>query len=206
MWHSYNSVISSVMIWHEWLSEKQSDLDPVELLDMNTIGKTCQESVKSLLMFILDTLSRAYRLTTEDFKHDSSEVRALREVQHADGLSVSPTRLQELKRVTECDPEMQLLTSAIHKGWPLSRKDFPAKFAPYYDSGSRLVKDSTMVYRGDRLLVPPHLLRADMLKEIHRSHNGIGECLRIARELLSWPRIKVEVRDYVSKCSVCQTY
>ncbi|KAK2547366.1 hypothetical protein P5673_032734, partial [Acropora cervicornis] len=86
---------------------------------------------------------------------------------HEDGLSVSPTRLQEFKRVTECDPEMQLLISAIHKGWPLSRKDCPAKLVPHYDSRSELVEDSGLVYRGVRLVVP-HLLRADMLKEIHR--------------------------------------
>ena len=52
----------------------------------------------------------------------------------------------------------------------------------------------------------PHSLRADMLKEIHRSHRGIGGCLRRARELLYWPRINAEVKDYVSKCSVCQSY
>ena len=160
---------------------------------------------KGRLMFIADALSRAYRLTTEDAKRDCSEVYALREVQHEDGLSVSPTRLQEFKRVTECDPEMQLLISAIHKGWPLSRKDCPAKLVPYYDSRSELVEDSGLVYRGERLVVP-RLLRADMLKEIHRSHIGIGGCLRRARELLYWPRINAEVRDYVSKCSVCQTY
>ena len=45
-----------------------------------------------------------------------------------------------------------------------------------------------------------------MLKEIHRSHIGIGGCLRRARELLYWPRINAEVKDYVSKCSVCQSY
>ena len=88
---------------------------------------------KGRLMFIADALSHAYRLTRiQDAKHDSSEVRALREVQHEDGLSVSPTRLQELKRVTESDPEMQLIISAIHKGWPLSRKVCPAKIVPYY--------------------------------------------------------------------------
>ena len=44
-----------------------------------------------------------------------------------------------------------------------------------------------------------------MLKEIHRSHIGIGGCLRRAQELLYWPRINAEVKDYVSKCSVCQS-
>ena len=100
---------------------------------------------------------------------------------------------------------MQLLISAIHKGWPLSRKHCPAKLVPYYDCRSELVEDSGLVYRGERLVVP-RLLWADMLKEIHRSHIGIGGCLRRARELLYWLRINAEVRDYVSKCSVYQTY
>ena len=46
-------------------------------------------------MFIADALSRSYRLTNEDTQHDSREVRALREVRHTDGLSVSPKRLEE---------------------------------------------------------------------------------------------------------------
>ena len=100
---------------------------------------------------------------------------------------------------------MQQLISAIHHGWPLRRKDCPAKLVLYYDSRSELVEDSGLVYRGERLVVP-HSLRADMLKEIHRSRIGIGECLRRARELLYWPRINAEVKDYVSKCSVCQSY
>ena len=45
-----------------------------------------------------------------------------------------------------------------------------------------------------------------MLKEIHRSHIGIGGCLRRTRELLYWPRINAEVKEYVSKSSVCQSY
>ena len=50
---------------------------------------------KGRVMFIADALSRSYRLTNEDTQHDSSEVRALREVRHTDGLSVSPKRLEE---------------------------------------------------------------------------------------------------------------
>ena len=37
---------------------------------------------------------------------------------HTDGLSVSPKRLEEFKLRTAQDPEMQLLTSQIQKGWP----------------------------------------------------------------------------------------
>ena len=52
----------------------------------------------------------------------------------------------------------------------------------------------------------PSKLRPDMLKQIHRSHIGIGGCLRRAREHLDWPRMNAEVKSYVSKCSVCQSY
>ena len=124
------------------------------------------------------------------------------EVQHEDGLSVWPTQLQEFKRVNQ---EMQILISATHKGLPLSQKECPAKLVPYYDSRSELVEDSGLVCCRERLVVP-HLLWDDMFKEIHRLHIGIGGCLRRARELLYWPRINAEVRHYVSKCSVCQTY
>jgi len=45
-----------------------------------------------------------------------------------------------------------------------------------------------------------------MLKEIHMSHMRIGGYLRRARELLYWPRINAEVKDSVSKCSICQSF
>ena len=67
-------------------------------------------------MFIADALSRSYRLTTDNAQHDSSEMHALREVHHTDGLSVSPKRLEEFKLRPVQDPEMQLLTSQTQKG------------------------------------------------------------------------------------------
>ena len=72
---------------------------------------------KGRLMFIADALSRSYRLTTDNAQHDSSEMHALREVHHTEGLSVSPKRLEEFKLRTGQDPEMQLLTSQTQKGW-----------------------------------------------------------------------------------------
>ena len=45
-----------------------------------------------------------------------------------------------------------------------------------------------------------------MLRQIHRSHIGIEGCLRRAREVLYWPLMNSEVKDFVSKCSICQSY
>ena len=75
----------------------------------------------------------------------------------------------------------------------------------YYDSRSELVEDGGLVYRDERLVVP-RSLRPDMLNEIHWSHIGIGGCVTRARELLYWPRINAEVKDFVAKCSICQSF
>lgn len=45
-----------------------------------------------------------------------------------------------------------------------------------------------------------------MLKQIHRSHTDMEGCLRHAREVLYWPLMNAEVKDFISKCSVCQSY
>ena len=122
---------------------------------------------------------------------------------HTDGLSVSPKRLEEFKLRTAQDPEMQLLTSQIQKGWLSSRKECPSPPIPYHESRSEVIEENGLVFRGERLVVPPSL-RTDMLKEIHCSNIGMKGCLRRARELMFWPRINAEVKDFVSKCSICQ--
>ena len=45
-----------------------------------------------------------------------------------------------------------------------------------------------------------------MLKQIHRSHIGMAGCLRRAREVLYLPLMNAEVKDFIFKCSVCQSY
>jgi hypothetical protein len=45
-----------------------------------------------------------------------------------------------------------------------------------------------------------------MTKRLHSSHLGVEGCLRIAREILYWPKMSSQVKELVSKCSVCNTY
>ena len=42
-----------------------------------------------------------------------------------------------------------------------------------------------------------------MLKRIHEGHIGIKKCKARARDVMYWPRINVEIEDFISKCSVC---
>ena len=160
---------------------------------------------KGTLMWISDTLSRAYRSTTESAEHDISEVRALEEIDHCEGVSIAPNRLNQFKQCTSTDPVMQQLITAINTGWAIDRKQCPPALIPFYNNRSELIEDNGLVFFGERLVVPSSL-RKEMLQQIHKSHIGIEGCLRRAREVIYWPRMNAEVKDYVSKCSICQTH
>ena len=40
---------------------------------------------------------------------------------------------------------------------------------------------------------------------MHDGHLGVESCLRRAREVVYWPLLNSEIKDYVSNCSVCNT-
>ena len=160
---------------------------------------------KGELTWISDALSRAYLNTTEASKHDTSLICALAEIDYSENLSIALYGLAELRNKIANDPVMQKLIGAIKGGWTVSRKLGAPELTPYYDKRSELIEDKGLVFLGERLLVPPSL-RKEMLKQIHRSHIGIEGCLRRAREVLYWPLMNSEVKDFVSKCSICQSY
>lgn len=160
---------------------------------------------KGTLIWIADTLRRAYRSTTECAQHDISEVRALDEVDHSDGLSIAPSRLEQFKQSTTADPVMQDLITDIKTGWAVNRKKCPPALTPFFNNRSELVEDNGLVYLGERLVVSV-TLRKEMLHQIHKSHIGVEGCLRRAREVIYWLLINAEAKGYVSKCSACQTY
>ena len=46
----------------------------------------------------------------------------------------------------------------------------------------------------------------EMLEAIHYSHLGITACLRRARDVLFWPGMSAQVKNFISKCSSCNGY
>ena len=45
-----------------------------------------------------------------------------------------------------------------------------------------------------------------MTELIHSTHIGTEGCLRRARDIMYWPRMGTQLKDYVSKCDVCTTH
>ena len=49
-------------------------------------------------------------------------------------------------------------------------------------------------------------MRREMLEAIHYSHVGNALCLRRARNVLFWPGMSAQVKDFISKYFTCNEY
>ena len=158
---------------------------------------------KGSLMHIADALSRAYLMTTDGAQTDCCEICALEMVNHEEYIRVEPAKRDVFRQRVAEDADIQELIHVIKQGWP-DKKKCPPAVQPYYDEQGELVESRGLVFRGEQLV--PLSLRKDMLNQLHSSHIGIGGCVRRAREILYWPRMSAEIRDFVSRCTICQTY
>ena len=55
-------------------------------------------------------------------------------------------------------------------------------------------------------VIIPTAMRREMLEAIHFNHLGIASCLRRARDVLFWPGMSTQVKDFISKYSTCNEY
>ena len=178
------------------------------------------EYKKGTTMFLADTLSRAY-VEGEQPTVPTSDVRSIKErlfafeleqIKHDEELTVSPTRLQRLREETAKDEELQILTDVICNGWPETlanarENDRRRKqvIELYWNSRDELTTEDGLVYKGHRLVIPAGE-RSDIVKSLHESHIGVEGTLRRARDIVYWPGITAQLKDYLSKCGICSSY
>ena len=156
--------------------------------------------VSGKLLYLADTLSRA-------FSPDGNTVSAqsnLERVCMIQSLPMTEHRILEIKKATESDDEMKLLKSIIINGWPGDKLQLPPEVLPYFSIRDELSVQDGIIFRGERAVIPAEL--RNVLKEkIHSSHLGIEGCLRRAREAIYWPNMNADMKDYISKCSLCRS-
>ena len=49
-------------------------------------------------------------------------------------------------------------------------------------------------------------MRREMKQKIHAGHLGVNSCIRRAKDVIYWPGMSAEVRQYVETCGTCSTY
>ena len=124
---------------------------------------------KGSLMFIADTLSRAYL----GKMLPSEEVKSLELVDHTGNLRVSPSRLTRIEQESVLDPVCADLRQVILESWPGNIYECDPVLRPFFQFRDALIVQGNLVFRGSRLSVPS-ILRKEFMSLAHSSHIGLG--------------------------------
>ncbi len=166
-------------------------------------------------MYLADTLSRASLPVKQQLQDHREQVlgvverspteRETESINMLQFLPVSDEMLVRIQRETDADQEMEVLKAIIKKGWPDTKQEVPYKLQDYFAIRDELSLQDSVVFKGERVVVPP-TLREAMKVRVHSSHIGIQGCLRRAREAIYWPGMSKELEQYMQNCDTCQTY
>ena len=203
----------------------ESDHKPLEIITKKPLHKAPKRLQRMLLrlqlydytveykkgseLYIADTLSRAY-IPGHSMKPKLEEVLSLQtsvekefeSVKMSEFLSVSADRQEKIKIATQEDPCLKTVVRLISQGW--ESETIPPEAKPYYNVRDELVVENNIVFCGDRCVIPQSM-RKEILSQIH-THVGIDGCLRRARQIVYWPRMTTEIKDYIGKCEACQSF
>ena len=146
-----------------------------------------------------DTLSRA------PVQHGTLPEPEVTTVNNISLSSISQTRLDEIRAATDHDEALQLLKQVILQGWPAHKSSVPAVIAVYFDYRDELTVQDGILLRSQRVIIPSSM-RRELVQKVHAGHMGINSCLRRARELIFWPGMSTQIRQFVQSCPVCATY
>ena len=115
------------------------------------------EYVPGKLMYIPDTLSRAYQTVSDDTDlelHEETEIMVHSLVK---SLPVSSTKIDQFKRENESDPEMQAIHNEVKKGWPVIKAEVPDLAKPFYVLKDEIHIADGVACIGQRLIVPKNM-------------------------------------------------
>ena len=171
---------------------------------------------KGTEMHMADPLSRPYLPLVKQDIVDNQEVwnvadkRSPTEVQTeyvdmAESVPIRKLTLQEIKSATEVDAELQASAPFITHGWPERMAEVPSQLQVYFTFRDELSIQDGVVFEGERIAVPSSL-RQCMVNRVRASRLGIQGCLRRAKEAFYWPGIYKQISEFVSRCSICNSY
>ena len=86
-----------------------------------------------------------------------------------------------------------------------NKASLPLSLTPYFNYRDELSVQDGIALRGEQVVIPTSM-RHKMKMKVHAGHTGINSCLRRAQELIYWPGISAEIRQYVETCDVCASY
>lgn len=143
----------------------------------------------------LDFLSR-HPLPETDENTVEAEIKAVIQAEHAVVLS-------HIQKETEKDPEMEKLKETILKGqWEQIKKD--PDIAPYYSIKDQVYIAEGLIFRLDKIIIPPKLRRKTIKAAHSMGHLGMTKMKQMMRNKYWFPEMNTMIEDQIRGCYECQ--
>ncbi|KFD58275.1 hypothetical protein M513_01038 [Trichuris suis] len=113
-----------------------------------------------------------------------------------------PVSPKDIALATARDPILSKVRTWLMSGWP--HKCPSADFAPFISKRDAFSLQRDCILFGSRVVIPSQL-RQEMLRMLHRSHQGVVATKAIARSYMWWPGMASAIENMISHCSTCQS-
>ena len=154
-------------------------------------------------MYIADFLSRASLPHSHDKTNDYDIFSLeLENMNFAEFLHISDTRLQQIQKLTCSDCQLQTLKTTILAGWPNCKDEIHPSIREFWSMREELTMQNGIIYKGHRVIIPK-AMRAELHSRIHSSHLGAEACLRKAHDVVFWPHMNADIKEEVGNCATC---
>ena len=118
-------------------------------------------------------------------------------------LNASPSKLENIRQESECDPQMLMLKELIIQGWPKGIKQCPLPLHSYWNYRDELSIVDGIVVKGNHIIIPTKN-RPELLSLLHDdSHLRIDKCIQHAKGIIYWPGITEDIKSIINKCEKC---
>ena len=86
-------------------------------------------------------------------------------------------------------------------GMATERKQCPVQGRDHWNYREEISLHNGILFKSQRVIVPKAMI-PEMFSRIHSNHQGIGSCLRNAKDIVFWPGMNSEIKAVVERCSV----
>ena len=171
---------------------------------------------QGILLHIADFLSRASLPTSSNAQCDSDYCiftiaaemnlfKSFEDINLCENVRLTDQRLAQVREQTRCDSALTKLRQVVLNGWPDLKTNCPVDIHQFWPYRDEIVCQDSVLFKGTKVIIPSSMYK-EMLHAIHYSHMGAETCLTKAKEVLFWPGMPAQIRDFISKCAVCNQF
>lgn len=112
---------------------------------------------------------------------------------------------QRLINAIDKDSDLQKLKYYALNGWPCHKSSVPPETRKYWSIRNDIYVHNNVLFYGKRLMIPVSL-QSEILSLMHKAHQGVVSCKKIAQEAFYWPGIMKDIETLILSCDICQQY